>query len=426
LGQVRIIGDINGDGFDDIAVAPNFIIFGGNAPRPLNFEITDIDGSNGFVVKSTAILDIDELRSLGDINNDGFDDFFVFDDDSGSEEHRVIFGKASWPANVDIDLLLPLGVTQNSNGFVTDNSLFPIGDINKDQVDDFASYEAVYFGDGSIAQTFANARNGINGFRLVPNANGFPDIVDLLVPVRLTSAGDFNGDGLNDLLVVGIKFNASQDARIHSYIIYGSQGVWPVLFDFDFIDGINGLEIMESTQRAAFAFSSATAGDFNDDGYADLILGSPDAEAEAGSVSLVFGAANPDFSIVVDQVTSLESFNFDGGESFGFKVTPAGDFNQDGYDDFFVTAPFAGFVDAGNLYMGYIYLIYGAPATSWQKQMSMFDISDFGKSLSFGFANTFDVSTGDINGDGLMDFVTGGGVSYVVFGCRKTDAGCPF
>ena len=83
-------GDINGDGFDDLLIGAYradsgaytdngavYVVFGDGAPVTPTVDLATLDGSNGFVMEGAASAQLlgDSIGFIGDINNDGLDDF---------------------------------------------------------------------------------------------------------------------------------------------------------------------------------------------------------------------------------------------------------------------------------------------------------------------------------------------------------------
>jgi hypothetical protein len=90
--SVSNAGDINGDGFDDLIIgAPNadpngqnyagesYVVFGSSGGFSANLNLSDLNGSNGFVINGIDALDFSgtSVSSAGDVNGDGFDDIII-------------------------------------------------------------------------------------------------------------------------------------------------------------------------------------------------------------------------------------------------------------------------------------------------------------------------------------------------------------
>lgn len=110
-------GDINGDGIDDVIIgAPGFngnnpdattspgysyVVFGKLGGFSANFELSKLDGTNGFAIKGIAENNGTgwSVSGAGDINGDGIDDVIIgarFADPNGlidAGSSYVVFGK---------------------------------------------------------------------------------------------------------------------------------------------------------------------------------------------------------------------------------------------------------------------------------------------------------------------------------------------
>jgi len=257
------------------------------------------------------------------------------------------------------------------------------------------------------------------GFRI--QGGGSSDTAGLSV----SRAGDINGDGFDDLLVgatahgqLGYGFN------LNAYVIFG-RAAEPAAIDLHGLSSADGFSIL-SNIGTGYTGTVASAGDINGDGFADIILGSPDDNNNAGAAYVVFGKATWGINsldatnlgsngFVIQAATNL----FHVGES----VAGAGDVNGDGFDDIIVTAAGSGFYHYGTTPSAYV--IFGK-----ESGFSTVDLSNLAPSDGFAIhgqyvygGSNFSVSgAGDVNGDGFADIVIGASAdndsagAYVIFG----------
>ncbi|MBL8008924.1 MAG: FG-GAP repeat protein, partial [Ignavibacteria bacterium] len=137
----------------------------------------------------------------------------------------------------------------------------------------------------------------------------------------VSSAGDVNGDGFSDVMVGAITFNNiynSQDGRV--YIYFGGTSM----------DTSKDVTFYGETGSQFGRFSSK-AGDMNGDGYSDVIIGAEKPDSSTGRAYIYYGGAQMNNS--VDIVLNGEAIN----SEFGTSVS-SGDFNKDGYSDVIVGA----------------------------------------------------------------------------------------
>ncbi|MGJ5630251.1 hypothetical protein [Nostoc sp. CALU 1950] len=312
-GSVSSIGDINGDGFDDLIIGarnadPNgqsgagssYVVFGSNSGFDAQFNLSSLDGSNGFVINGINAFDNSgrSVSSAGDINGDGFDDLIIGapnadpNGQSGAGSSYVVFG-----SNSGFDAQINLSSLDGSNGFVVngiavyDNSGYSVssaGDVNGDGFDDLiigaryaypnGQYNAgesyVVFGSSSgfAANLNLSSLDGSDGFVI----NG---IAGDISGSSVSSAGDINGDGFDDL-IIGAR-NASPNGQFRagtSYVVFGRSSSFGAEFNLSSLDGSDGFVINGINASDSSGSSVSSAGDINGDGFDDLIIGATGAD----------------------------------------------------------------------------------------------------------------------------------------------------
>ena len=209
-----------------------------------SLELNDLDGLNGITINGVDPVDSSGSTGsgAGDINGDGIDD--------------LIIGA--------------LGADPNG------------------QVSAGSSY-VVFGSDTGLPNPFdLSTLDGSNGFTI----NGVNTNDDSGFSV--STAGDINGDGINDL-VIGAPFtdpNGNSNVG-SSYVVFGSNSPLPNPFDLFTLDGSNGLVFNGLDTFDSTGFSVNAAGDINDDGVDDLIIGAsnanPNGNNSAGSSYVIFG-----------------------------------------------------------------------------------------------------------------------------------------
>ncbi len=398
-----------------------------------SFPLSSLDGSNGFRLVTSIATPVSgdglgaTVSGLGDINGDGIDDMAVTAPASVNVGTvYVVYGQAAdFPAVVDLAAL------DGSNGFRIDGLqgreyvsqglyISRVGDLNGDGIRDLvisdsqsdpggitAAGTAYVLYVGSFgASVDLGALDGSNGFRV--------EGVDFFDQLRAGSAADINGDGHDDLALCAHGANSC-------YVLFGPTDSVGAAFDLSTLDGSNGFRIFDPGSAFNRFGWDVIRGDFNGDGVDDLAMGNfrPSTLVGGGSAYVLFGqastAANPTpFPATLD-LTVLDGSNgfrfTDAGQAPGYTGTSLatlGDLNGDGIDDLLVGAPFTA-VDGVSL-VGRAYVLYGS-ASGFPAQISVADIDGSNGFLINGtlgggwFGQA--VAAGDLNGDGRPDLAIG-------------------
>jgi hypothetical protein len=490
--KVADLGDVNGDGYDDFAItsvtaSPNgsssgetYVLFGKSSDFGPSFELSTLaggDGTDGFVLRGVSAGDLSG-RSIaaGDLNGDGFSDLIIsasradYNGDASGDVY-VVFGRADFSTLLagsggsgayDLSDLTPEG----TDGFVLrgieadDNagrSVAYAGDVNGDGI-----------GDLLVSGHLANPNGATSGETyLVYGRSDFSSLLTLGVLELSTlaagdgtngtvfngvatgdqsgnfvsGAGDFNGDGLQDI-AIGAHYASTYAGA--AYVIYGELGGFGTAeFELSTLDGTTGFELTGTATNYA-GTSVDLAGDINGDGFDDLIVSAPGASPNgndfSGTTYVVFGqsgalAASQTLTATADVTINGALYAY---HTSGFSLDSTGDINGDGFDDVLLgRGPFYG-VDAGA-----VYVLFGATSLAATVELSTLvpvsltatggvaestssegfvlsgvDFDDYaGKAVSFA---------GDINGDGYDDLIIGAygaspngaysGEAYIVFG----------
>ncbi len=283
------------------------------------FELSSLDGTNGFVLSGIDIFDNSgsTVSSAGDVNGDGIDDLIIgahYADANGSDagESYVVFGGASVGSSGEI----PLSSLNGTNGFVIngidaeDRSGYSVscaGDVNGDGVDDLiiGAHRADPNGDSSGESyiVFGGAGVGASGAVKLASLDGSNGFVLNGIAVNdrsgasVSSAGDVNGDGVDDLIIGAFFADSSGNTNTGaSYVVFGGVGVGASgTFELSSINGTNGF-VLNGIDADDFSGASvSSAGDVNGDGFGDVIVGAyyadPNGNTTAGESYVVFGGA---------------------------------------------------------------------------------------------------------------------------------------
>ncbi|MFA6028179.1 MAG: integrin alpha, partial [Patescibacteria group bacterium] len=234
--------------------------------------------------------------------------------------------------------------------------------------------------------------------------------------ISVSSAGDVNGDGYDDILIGASGNDDGGDSAGATYLIYGQAAS---------LTSASLSTAVEFSGEAATDLSGdsiSLAGDVNGDGYDDILIGAYNNDnggSNAGAAYLIYGQAAQLTSVSLS--TAVEFTGEAAGDYAGDSVSSAGDVNNDGYDDI-ITGAYGN--DDGGSVAGATYLIYGQQAAL--ASVSLSTIIEFTGEAA-GDISGFSVSSaGDVNNDGYDDIITGAygnddggsmaGAAFLVYG----------
>lgn len=285
---ISCVGDINKDNYSDFAFSNNgkvYLVFGNSKQQLINLSnnivnrtngyqngLDSFNGTNGGVILQTPLFSSQiqfgkTLGKIGDFNNDGYDDLAIGAIGPGTNGLvnfvYVLFGKSSFTSNINVDTFLS-GSTKNfsSNGFTVFGymgSTLPIsgGDFNGDGFDDLVVGSPV----GNRALVLLGTTD-IQTLLSVPHA--FPGNSSNAYVVDLSNGASAAGGGFS---------NEGEGFALLSGGYLEKRGIM-----------LKG--------PAGFTGNSVASGeDFNNDGFEDIAIGSPNnsANSYAGQVFVLYG-----------------------------------------------------------------------------------------------------------------------------------------
>jgi Ca2+-binding RTX toxin-like protein len=479
---VSSAGDINGDGFDDLLIGAlvadgagnmldkagdSYVVFGKASGFAAEVDLAAVAaGNGGFVIHGQNANDVSGFSvSSGDINGDGFDDLIIGaeggDGPNNSRDHAgdtyVVFGHAGGFA-AEIDLA---AVAAGNGGFVIHGqdaydssgwSVSSAGDVNGDGFDDIII--------GAVNADGPNNTRNVAGdsYVVFGHAGGFAAEIDLAAVAAgnggfvihgqealdfsgfsVSSAGDINGDGFDDLLIGAEGGDGPGNTRDHagdSYVVFGHTGSFAAEVDLAAVAAGNGGFVIHGEDAGDHSgFSVSSAGDVNGDGFDDIIIGAYNANSagntrgRAGDSYVVFGhaggfAAEIDLASIAAGTGGFVIHGKDGngtghvqdiGDESGISVSSAGDINGDGFDDLLIGAEFGNGAGGTPIDVGDSYVVFGS-ATIGDSVDHTTHLGTAGDDILVG-----DTAANDMVGGLGNDVLVGNGGADVLLGGAGND-----
>jgi FG-GAP repeat protein len=397
--QVAPAGDVDGDGFTDLIVGDpsnsSVAQFAGRAYVFLGPLTSDIDTSKAVATISAEAFGDNlgfSVASAGDVNGDGFDDILIgarSNDDNGIQSGRVylFYGPVSGSLSATTADAIIEGAAFDEIG----RAVAALSDLNGDGFDDIVVGSDIA-GGGSRGEIFIF--NGpLSGTRTVASADATitGSFANESFGSSIASAGDINGDGVNDIVIGAPRFPLNGADTGRAYVFFGPVTGSLIATQADAI-------IFGEAVNDDFGVSVAGGKDINGDGVPDVIVGADQlfANAGAGKAYVFYGplsgniqAANAG-AILVGEVDR---------DLFGTSVTSVGDFNGDGISDVTVGAPDNG---SGGVRSGRAYTFFG-PLSGTIAAADADSIVTGSNQDQLGMS----MAGGDINADGAPDLIVG-------------------
>ncbi len=321
-------GDVNGDGYADVVVgAPNYggrgkvYVYYGSASgmgpddRPPDWTATGENGADYFG---------GSVASVGDVDLDGYADLIVGANGYASYKGKAyVYHGSQWGLSKIADWT----ASGEKAGDYYGNTVASAGDVNGDGYADgvVGAYRYDVGGNVDVGKVYAyyGSDVGLSALSWAATGEGEDDRFGSSV----ATAGDVDANGYADV-IVGAPFYSTGDKQGKAYVYSGTVnglGEWNRPSDWWEIGRFD---------ETRYGSAVATAGDVNNDGYADVIIAAEGVKGgvDTGRVSVYYGSPDgPSWSPSWGQNGEWEH------DYFGSSVASA-DVNGDGYADVIIGA----------------------------------------------------------------------------------------
>jgi hypothetical protein len=385
-------GDVNGDGFGDVLVGAysedNQFMDEGRTHLFLGSPTGPAPTSNRYFypnqVGASAGLSV---SSAGDVNGDGYADFLIgvpgWDTATRKNAGKVMVyhGGSNLPFNPTYELFSPTPDSLQQFG----RCVAPAGDVNGDGYDDVIVSTPYYSQGGFTSRGAAWVfHGGPSGLSAVPAQTWTGPAQDGQFGAIVSPAGDVNGDGFADILVGAPLLTVAFAQGGAAYLYLGTSG--GALAGPDTL--IYGTEANEN-----LGMGIGNAGDVNGDGYADVLVGSPNfGPNNEGRCRFLYGGPNG-----IASGFFLSNSETGPNENFGRVCATVGDLDGDGFADIGVTSRFSS--GGGN---GRVAVFYGSRNGVGYGG----DILTPAGRIS-GYFGMAVAASGDTDGDGFSEILVG-------------------
>lgn len=373
------------------------------------------------------------VTNLGDLDGDGINDIAVgayLDDEGGGNSDEGAFYVIALNTDGSVKGYQKIGSNQGGfSGFLRVDDYFgrqvcAIGDVDGDQVMDLA-VAAVGDDDGGTGYgavwiVFLNTDGSVKGQQKISrNQGGFggPLQVNGNFGTGMAPLGDMDGDGIPDLAVGAIRGNDGFDDSGEVYLLLlNSDGTVKSYSKISNTSGNLSTGIGSVLDEGYyFGVDIANMGDMDGNGTVDLAVGAflaDDGGQDRGAIVMLF--LNPDGTVLKHQKISETHGNFsndvldklDNNDQFGFSLANVGDLDGNGVPDL---AAGALRDDDGGTDEGAVYLLFleatGMVIASQKISSTQGDFSGDLDNEDF-FSHSL-ASIGDLNGDGITDLIVG-------------------
>ncbi len=383
LGLGATSGDVNGDGIDDLVISSSvgyiYLLLGRSSWSSATDISTLVNGSTGFRFDGANTY-VGRRVAVADVNGDGLGDIIISDDNATVGANAlagriyVLFGRrTAWPSSTQTlagDLTSPTDYVIYSDATANDyyGYYMTTGDINGDGYADViaaaptacsgdpcATYGSVYvvYGKASPVDVAVGSLSTSTGVTLTSDTNltfGINANSSSVQGPTGLAAGDFNGDGYDDIAIEIPQADDSADTRIAAsqigifYIVYGAASYAATTYSLDpssgstIINGTAGFYVggLYASGTTGLQNTTTAFADLNGDGFKDALL------TQTSGMWVLWGR-NTTASAFANTTSSASFFNpsnasYIARSSNSISAIVPGRLNRDAYQDLYIYA----------------------------------------------------------------------------------------
>jgi len=413
--DVAFVGDVNKDGYEDLLIgAPKnnegglhagavYLIFGSNTMPSLLTPLTQSDVI--FVGAKSSDEAGMKVAGIGDVNGDGFSDFFISApmENNGTGKVYLIFGKSSgWSAEVrlsDADVIFAGEKWNDKAGL----AIASAGDINRDGLPDIL-IGAPHHDNGSndvgkVYLIFGKSTGWMKNTNLAHADVSFQGEAALdRLGFAVAGVGDINNDGIDDIAIGAPNFDYDRKNNVGKvYLFFGKNGVWNSNINVSNADA----SFIGAKPYDLLGKHISNRGDINGDGINDFLITAATMNT-AGKIYIIFGKISDWFQNEIPEKGAPffigEKLNDCAGDP-----TLLDDLNADGTSDLLIAAPkHNGTYDQ----RGKVYVVMGK-SDDWSQNVSLaVEYVMITGENGHDYAG-HGIASGDFDGDGFPEIAIG-------------------
>ncbi|SDH39077.1 Por secretion system C-terminal sorting domain-containing protein [Dyadobacter soli] len=385
---VSTAGDVNGDGFADIAIG-SYNFDGGLSNEGAVY--IHHGGQTGINTVANKTIEGNQLEanygwavaSAGDVNGDGYGDLIVgaryFSNGQNHEGAAFVYHGS----NIGLNTTAASFIESNQGDAWLGWAVSSAGDVNGDGYSDILIGSYAYDHGHTDEGVVFVYHGGAGTVGATPKTASYAITSGALDGSSVSIIGDYNGDGLDDVVSGAPNFDGGTVGEGAVFLSLGDASL-----------GVIGMVKYEGNQlNAKFGCSVSGVGDTDGDGFDDFVVGATGAVfSNSTGIAYLFTGSSQ------GTIPAGHPLYQSSGNLFGTSVA-GGDINRDGYGDIIISAPLAknGFKSETGLIGIYPGSANGVNNTTYTNVYGPNIGTKLGSSLA----------TADVNGDGFADIVAG-------------------